>query len=350
VAGEWNLFSIGRRRGYEDQLTEMLAWLASHVPPVATALVQLAVGGSEEEDLADVEVDTQVWIAGGRLDLVLKGRRFLVVVESKLGSDYGPDQLPKYLTWLAERPGDYDTLALMTLTEKVARWPPPALERASEVGIAPCERRWEELHDLLEPLADGPDSSLEGRLVREFLEMLTEEGLIPMKPLTGSELGTAWSESRTVVRRYHEFFRACQSAIADALGATPVSNSKSEHFDYIWQDFLRADGTRLVVGIWYTDEGVPIKPPVYTGAPIVWMAAQVKEWPEAADAECWLEEHPPAGWLARGKRWWERPEVWCYLSDAVGEGTFDEQRERLARRCGEGAAWVEAARTGGAAA
>jgi hypothetical protein len=35
VAGEQNLFSIGRRRHGEDQLTEMLAWLASGVPAVA---------------------------------------------------------------------------------------------------------------------------------------------------------------------------------------------------------------------------------------------------------------------------------------------------------------------------
>jgi hypothetical protein len=39
-----NLFSVGRRRGDEDQLTNMLVWLASTVPAVRSALVELGLG------------------------------------------------------------------------------------------------------------------------------------------------------------------------------------------------------------------------------------------------------------------------------------------------------------------
>lgn len=42
MAKSWNVFSIGRRADDEDQLTEMLAWLAATVPGVRAALMNLA--------------------------------------------------------------------------------------------------------------------------------------------------------------------------------------------------------------------------------------------------------------------------------------------------------------------
>ena len=43
-----NLFLLGRRPGFEDQLTEMLVWLISAVPEVGGAIVQLAFADQDE--------------------------------------------------------------------------------------------------------------------------------------------------------------------------------------------------------------------------------------------------------------------------------------------------------------
>ncbi len=344
VTHDRNVFSIGRRRHDEDQLTEMLAWLFSVVPEVAVALVELALGERPAE-AEEIEFSTQHWIEGGRLDAVLTAPPLVVVVESKLQSDYGADQLSKYLDWIAAEHAERDRRALMTLTRADAPWPASDAERARELGIVPAPRRWEQLHDLLAPIANEPTrDAVAARLVREFLDMLTEEGLIPMKELAGDELGDAWSKSRAVIIRYHDFFRACKAAIAEQLGGEASSNSRSASVDYTWQDFLLPSGVRVVVGIWYTDEGVPLKPPVYKDAPIVWMAALAEHWPDWEAAAKRLEERPPEGWRLRGERWWGRPEVWCYLSEAVGEGAFDQQLDQFAAVCSRATAWLEAAR------
>ena len=103
--------------------------------------------------------------------------------------------------------------------------------------------------------------------------MLSNENLVPMQPLTGNELQTAWSESWRVISRYRDFFRACKDAIAEALDGSPAS--KSDRGDEFWQDYaLRADA-HLVVGLYFSDEHEKAPGYVRSGAPIVWMAAKV---------------------------------------------------------------------------
>ena len=47
-----NLFLLGRRPGFEDQLTEMLVWPISAVPEVGGAIVQLAFADQDERSRA----------------------------------------------------------------------------------------------------------------------------------------------------------------------------------------------------------------------------------------------------------------------------------------------------------
>jgi hypothetical protein len=245
VARAWNIFSIGRRREDEDQLTEMLAWLAGAVPAVRDALIELAFG--ESLDGADVEITTQHGIAQGRLDAFLSSPSLALVIESKLGSDYGGNQLEKYLRWLdgefAERP----YRGLVTLTARAAEWPLADKAFAAERGIIAEARLWEELHEVLAPLRMGERDlgdrnvsdgdldevdldkhDLHGQLVGEFLEMLTDEGLVPMQPLTEDELGTAWSDSWRLIERYQAFFQASKDAIGQELGAELVKGANSD--------------------------------------------------------------------------------------------------------------------------
>lgn len=334
----WNLFSIGRRRRNEDQLTEMLVWLVDAVPDVGRAILGLAFDDPQID--GDFEVSTQHGVAKGRLDALFVGPTFALVVESKIDSGFGDDQIARYLSWLAREHGHRQRRGLMTLTAHPAEWD---LEDARRLGVTGSAHRWEELHEVLEPIAAAPDREpLSSRLVSEFLEMLEEENLIPMKPLEPAEYET-WRHASGSVRRFHEYFRECKAAIAEVLEATASPNAWSNNEGYTWQDYLYDDGGKIVVGLQDSDhDRVPRSAARYV--PVLWIAVEAKHWPDWTAAKDRLEANPPPGWRLWPKRWWgERPIIWCYLDEVVGQGTFEEQRERLAKACAVGTTWLDGA-------
>jgi hypothetical protein len=334
-----NLFSIGRRRGAEDQLTEMLVWLAESVPDVGNALLTLAFGEGSPE-LEDIEITTQRAIVGGRLDALLTTRSTTLVVESKLSAEYGGDQIGKYVAWLAEQPRE--RRSLMTLTARHAPWPRGEESHARRLDVHPAVKRWEELYALLEPMAaTEPEQDVQQQLIREFLDMLSEEGLIPMQPLSEEELGRAWRDSYQAIHHYWDFFRACTGEIAERIGASPAS-AWSGGIGGAWQDFLFEDQVLLAVGLHYTDEEELVVP---SHSVIVWLAPRAEDedrpdWPEVANR---LEALPPDGWTVAAKRWYRRPYVWRPLLDVVGVGSFEEQKSRLADAATLGRAWFDSA-------
>jgi hypothetical protein len=183
-----NIFLLGRRRGDEDQLTEMLVWLISAVPEVSRALVQLAFGDIDL-DLGNLEVTTQHPIPGRRLDALLKSESLVLVIESKLDSVYGVGQLRAYINWLATEHKNAAQKALMTLTQSAAPWPARDLAQAAQLDVAASSRRWHELYTALSSLTTPPEE-LPARLVHEFLDLLHKEQLIPAPSDPG------WDERR----------------------------------------------------------------------------------------------------------------------------------------------------------
>jgi hypothetical protein len=336
VARSWNLFFIARRRGDEDQLTEMLVWLASAVPAVRSALVELGLG--IRVDPSEVTPSTQYGISGGRLDALLEGEGFRLAVESKLGSDYGPDQIGKYLRWLAVRKSSVANSGLMTLTQRPAPWAQEDVDYAQREELVASRRLWEDLHEILEPLiGDDNQESLPARMVQEFLEMLADENLVPTRPLGHADLGERWADSWGVVRRYGEFFRACTEAIAEALGATAFPNRWSVRGDIAYQDFGLPDTSQVAVGIFHTDEREPGSP--RSRSPIVWVAVNadhLERWPAIADV---LAISRPRGWR-EGNSWYGRPAMWRPLGDVIGQGTFEEQRSWLAAETAAAIQWL----------
>ena len=249
---------------------------------------------------------------------------------------------PEYLAWLADAHEHRERRGLMTLTAHEAPWSDQDLSRAERVGVKACPHRWEELHGVLQPLADEADHSLSGQLVREFLDMLSEEDLIPMKPFLSDEL-TAWHDASQVVERFHKFFRACKEEIGRQFGAKASSNAWSEKPGYAWQDYVFDDGTKIVVGLQDSDSDLVARHAL-RHAPVAWMAVEAKEWGDWTEAKDRLEAAPPIGWSVKPSRWWgERPCVWRYVDEIVGEGAFDEQRGRIAAAFSAGVDWLRSA-------
>jgi len=325
----------------------MLVWLCDAVPAVGRAVIQLGLG-EVEVDLPLLEVSTQYGIATGRLDALFKNDAITFVVESKLQSTYGDGQLRKYIDWLSADHADRAHRVLMTLTEHNAPWPDEDIRHAASLDVIAAPKRWHDLYEALETVAGSPDiDELAARVVQEFLDMLNEEGLIPVKPLEDNELVDLWSRSQAVIGRYHEYFRACRDAIAEALGATPHANRSSAQATYIYQDFETVDGELIGVGFNYSDHDISITPKVYRDAPIVWLTIEAYDWPTWESAIVRLEAKPPDAWRVNPDRWYERPQVWQYLKDVLGTGTFEEQRARLAAACGQGRGWLRSARPRG---
>jgi hypothetical protein len=341
MARSRNIFLIGRKRNDEDELTEMLVWLAEAVPPVRGRIVELGLGKSGV-DPGEVEVSTQHGIVAGRLDAYFTGPDFALIVESKLGAVYEKCQIRRYLEWLRSPAVAQPRRALMTLTAADAPWDQADEQYADEHGIVRHARRWEELHAVLEPApSDAAVGVIGARLVAEFLEMLSEEGLVPTRPLDPDELGPAWADAFAVVRRYREFFHACKGAIAEQLGASQMS-SYADNPDWCWQDYRRPDGTRVLVGLYYTDEKERLPAGTQRRTATMWIGVLAEHLPDWSERSERMGRKPPPGWSAAGFDY-GRPVAWRYLSDVVGEGTFEQQRQRLAAAAAAAAdAWIVA--------
>jgi hypothetical protein len=334
MATNWNVFAIGRRKHDEDQLTEMLAWLVARVPQVGHALITLAFNA--DLGAADFTCTTQPGINVGRLDALLSGSEFVLVVESKIDSDFGPDQIRKYLDWLEDVHGENPRPGLMTLTKRplTAKQLAELTGRKKVVGSA---HLWEEFHERLVDVRAVDE--LQGELVGEFLEMLEEEGLIPVKPFDPDNELTIWREAWKTVERFHTFFNASKAEVAKKLDASPIPNSKSDSAAGIWQDFQSADGARFAVGLDGSDEMWRSRGAALN-APVLWIAAADScsaSWAEVADA---MEKQPPVGWLSTAERAWGRPCIWRLLHETIGTGPFDEQRLRLADACAVARSWI----------
>jgi hypothetical protein len=338
MTGLRNIFSIGRERRNEDQLTEMLVWLVDAVPDVGRAIVRFAF----QDQTADhgIEVTTQHGVAGGRLDALFVGPSFALVVESKIDSGFGADQVTRYLEWLHQEHQHRERRALMTLTARSSSWRDEDVVLADRLGIRRCVQRWEELHDVLGPLAaSSGEAELASRLVTEFLNMLSEEGLVRMKPLDVAEL-PRWPEALQTVQRFHAFFRACVEPIGDAFGIKPGNAYSTTNPEYAYQEYRGDDGRVIAVGIQASDDG---QVRVARHVPIFWVQVQGISWSDWPELARQLEQRIPDGWrpmrTAGGRK-----RIWRYLDEVVEAGTFEEQRDAIVTASLVAGEWLERAR------
>ena len=337
VARAWNLFLIGRKPGSEDQLTEMLVWLANGVPEVAAALARLAFGDRSSE-FETFELTTQHGIVEGRLDALMTSSQVALVVESKLRSTYRDDQIRRYLEWLETEFAGRRYRGLLTLTAMEDPLSEDDLAFAAEAKIEIAERRWADLHKLLEPLtyAAAAEGGLAPQLVREFLEMLTDEGLVPVEPLRESELGTAWADSWDIIRRYRDFFVACRERIGESLGADPIGQSKYGPGNVFWQDYRFDDGAQLAVSIYYTDGSTVAHRQCSSKRSSTTPRIGWRRWRRTRRKD----GQPPSAAGVANARTSSRP-----LTPLLSAPTFEEQRKAIASAAAIGRSWIDTALT-----
>lgn len=322
----------------------MLVWLASTVPAVGQAVVRLALE-AVDGDATPEDAWTQHGIAGGRLDAVLASPpAFIVVVESKLGSGYGEGQLRKYMDWLATNHGDCVQRALMTVTKRPEPWPASDQAHAAEIDIVAAPRQWADLHAVLQVIADESEEGVATRLLRDFVEMLADEGLVAVEPLAEHELTDAWRRSVLVIEHFRAYFRGCQDALAEALHAQPATKRQPPSPQHVYCDFVTPSSEWIGVGIdCYDGELTPRAKPVQN-KPIIWLAVEAEAWGNWSAVRPWLDAHPPEHWTVNRQGKWGRAMAWRYLSDVAGLGSLDSQRTGLVAAASDARAWLEAAR------
>lgn len=185
-----NIFLIGRRghEGDEDQLTEMLAFLWQERPDAldswlrSIGLASVVVTGT---------VTTQFTLPSGkRPDIRVVTAEGTTLVESKLGSGFGRDQVDSYLSYLGEQGG---RRALVLLTQRHESVDPRDDATAQRLGVRLILRRWQEVAD---DLGEPGEETLAG----DFIQLLIREGLVKPDPLRASDWN-AWNAGYNVELR-----------------------------------------------------------------------------------------------------------------------------------------------------
>ncbi len=112
-------------------------------------------------------------------DLNGQGELF-IAIESKIGADFKPGQLPKYRAELAKRGANYNHCYLITLTT-----------RSKKPDLAHAHIKWSQVQELLTkvPVEEKLDI-----IYKQFADFLKQKGIAPMKiKKIDSEVLKGWS-------------------------------------------------------------------------------------------------------------------------------------------------------------
>lgn len=223
----------------ENFITEtfayVLRYLISKEPKAAVLLLDIITNGFliiSENEIASVDIKTQLSTESGKPDLVISTDNHLVYIEIKVDSDFGDCQLERYRKQLLLS-GVLNT-RLITLT----RYP----FMNSGVCEAPdFSFRWHHLPDYFHKLhISGNVSSF---IVSEFINLLKNRGLAMDK--------VSWE----IISGIRSFI-ALIDILAEALAAKKVSNIKNSAA-LEWRGFY-IENKRFFVGIYFDNPGLVV--------------------------------------------------------------------------------------------
>lgn len=147
LGGNFNLFELAFSRPKETACTRILAWFlnaaAEHGQGKVffTSFLELIKGkywtkGQPPRVSDAYSVETEVSSKDGRMDLVIRGRDFLLIVEAKIYSGEHSEQLKRYKRFAAESGAENMALVFLTVNGERSRDVPEALSLTwKEVGI-----------------------------------------------------------------------------------------------------------------------------------------------------------------------------------------------------------------------
>lgn len=209
-----------RRAGGEVQLTRVIARLAQSDQVFARgflrALIELAPtpkgSGALSVDDSDVDCSSEtVFMAAQgrfeRIDVIFTTATGQLFVEFKLFSDYGPDQLRRYLEGIDARRGQF----LISVTRNVSRYREPDPDEAAWLGSVRLARFARRLRDLPAP---GPLRQQWNFL----LDVLKEDGDLGSVELDQA-LVTAYERSDEAYERLTDFLEQIGTGVLQRLRA-----------------------------------------------------------------------------------------------------------------------------------
>ena len=176
---------------------------------------------------------------------------------------------------------------------------------------------------------------------RSSLDMMKEEGLVPVKPFEAEELVDLWSRSDAILQRdTTTTFELAKTKLEPRSDRRRRVIARRPH-SHTSIGVRRPEGELITIGFESSDKGLVKRP---RRSPTLWFALYGETWPTWDALVTQLEADPPQGWTA-GDEWYGQPRFWRYLGEVVGwTGTFDDQRGQLADVLRSVRQWVDSHR------
>ena len=211
----------------------MLAFLWQEEPKTLSAWLD-ALGLST--DIHRAGVDTQLTIPSGkRPDIAIRSEGSCTLVESKLGSGFGPTQVSDYIDYLETQDG---RRALVLLTQKAESVSERDARRARKKNVTLLSRRWQ---DMAGYLGDPGEDSLAG----DFIQLLIREGLVKPQPLESQDW-TAWNAGYNVLLRLEALLNELDPHIQRLLPGAKKTSGLTKRWIYrVW----RSDDVEIGFGL-----------------------------------------------------------------------------------------------------
>lgn len=221
----------------ENFTTEALVHLLRHLQAfesdIAASVLAYVSGGQLKltgEDCARLEVTTQNLFMEGRPDILIVGPEQFVIIEVKVESGLGPDQLDRYREILK---GRTESLKCLVLLSRYSTDP-------AQTFKVDCHIRWYRLARILGQALGKMREATSLYLAHEFLEFLNERGMVMEK--VGWELVHG---VRSLV--------SLMDMLGEAVTATKVREKKASPGGEYCGRYFFVDDTECWCGIYYVN-------------------------------------------------------------------------------------------------
>jgi hypothetical protein len=220
----------------ENFTTETFVHLLRHLqafePVIVSSLLGFLSGGRlkmDTEDCSKLKITTQNTFMEGRPDILMGSAQHFVIIEVKVDSQPGWNQLDRYRALLETRPEPNKCLILLT------RY---SVDEAEEKKVDSCVRWHRTARFLLQELKRVHEGTSE-YLIRQFLEFLMERGIAMGK--------VSWELVRGV-----QSLMVLMGMVVEAVGAAKLKAKSPTAGIEFYGRYFTVDGTECWSGIYYS--------------------------------------------------------------------------------------------------